>query len=49
VRIYTERHSTDEREYGQDSREALRATIEAAQAFSDLKGYTGRESPTVVT
>jgi phosphoglucomutase len=49
VRIYTERHSTDEREYGQDSREALKATIEAAQAFSDLKGYTGRESPTVVT
>lgn len=49
VRIYAEKHETDEAKYDKDSRDALKPTIKAALSFSDLKRFTGRDNPTVVT
>lgn len=49
VRLYVEKYSQDESEYGRDTQEGLKPLIEAALAFSGLKSFTGREEPTVIT
>jgi phosphoglucomutase len=49
VRLYVEKYSQDEAEYGRDTQEGLKPLIEAALAFSGLKQFTGREEPTVIT
>lgn len=49
VRLYVEKYSKDESEYGKDAQDGLKPLIEVALAVSKLKEFTGREKPTVIT
>lgn len=49
VRLYVEKYSKDESEYGKDAQEGLKPLIEVALAISKLKEYTGRDKPNVIT
>lgn len=49
VRLYVEKYSKDESEYGKDAQDGLKPLIEVALSVSKLKEYTGREKPTVIT
>jgi phosphoglucomutase len=49
VRLYVERYSKNESEYGMDAQDGLKPLIEVALEVSKLKEFTGREKPTVIT
>jgi phosphoglucomutase len=49
VRLYVERYSKEESEYGLDAQDGLKPLIEVALEVSKLKEFTGREKPTVIT
>jgi phosphoglucomutase len=49
VRLYVERYSKEESEYGLDAQDGLKPLIEVALSVSKLKEFTGREKPTVIT
>jgi phosphoglucomutase len=49
VRLYVERYSKNESEYGLDAQEGLKPLIEVALKVSKMKEFTGREKPTVIT
>ena len=49
VRLYVERYSKEESEYGLDAQDGLKPLIEVALKVSKLKEFTGREKPTVIT
>ena len=49
VRLYVEKYSKDESEYGHDAQVGLKPLIDVALSVSKLKEYTGRDKPTVIT
>ena len=49
IRLYVEKYSKTESEYGGDTQEGLKPLIEAALSFSKLVELTGRQEPTVIT
>lgn len=49
VRLYVERYSKNESEYGLDAQDGLKPLIEVALETSKLKEFTGRDKPTVIT
>ncbi|MBW0488128.1 hypothetical protein O181_027843 [Austropuccinia psidii MF-1] len=49
IRIYVEKYSKDESEYGQDTQKGLKPLIEVALKLSKLQDFTGRDQPTVIT
>ncbi|CAD6563636.1 MAG: Phosphoglucomutase-2 [Tremellales sp. Tagirdzhanova-0007] len=49
VRLYTEKYSKDEGEYGEEAQVGLKPLIEVALAVSKMKEFTKREKPDVIT
>lgn len=49
IRLYVEKYSRDEAEYGRDTQEGLKPLIEVALKLSHLVETTGRKEPTVIT
>jgi len=49
VRLYVEKYSKDESEYGHDAQDGLKPLIEVALEVSKLKEFTKREKPDVIT
>jgi phosphoglucomutase len=49
IRLYVEKYSKDEGEYGRDTQEGLKPLIEVALSLSKLVETTGRKEPTVIT
>ena len=49
VRMYIEQYEADEAKQGIDAQVALKPLIDIALEVSELKKFTGRESPTVIT
>ncbi|GAB5590056.1 hypothetical protein Unana1_04956 [Umbelopsis nana] len=49
VRLYVEKYSNNAAEYDADTQKALKPLIDQALAISQLKEFTGREKPTVIT
>ncbi|RSH90817.1 Phosphoglucomutase-2 [Saitozyma podzolica] len=49
VRLYVEKYSKNESEYGLDAQVGLKPLIEVALGVSKLKEYTGRDKPDVIT
>lgn len=49
VRLYVEKYSRNESEYGDDAQVGLKPLIEVALATSKLQEFTKREKPTVIT
>ncbi|KDN52416.1 hypothetical protein K437DRAFT_254192 [Tilletiaria anomala UBC 951] len=49
IRLYVEKYSNDEKEFLADAQEGLKPLIDVALQLSDLKTFTGREKPTVIT
>lgn len=49
LRLYLERHEPDATQHGLDTQQALSALIAHAHELSQIKQYTGRDRPTVIT
>lgn len=49
VRMYVERYESDPSRYALDAQVALKPVVDAALDISQLKEYTGRDRPTVIT
>jgi len=49
VRMYVEKYSKNESEYGDDAQHGLKPLIEVALKTSKLAEFTGRNEPTVIT
>ena len=49
LRVYIERYVTDLSQFDFDTQEALATLIHTAEFIADIKGYTGRTKPTVIT
>lgn len=49
VRLYVEKYSKDEKEYGEDAQVGLKPLIEVALATSKLQEFTKRDKPDVIT
>lgn len=49
IRMYIDKYEQDEKQFEKDSQEALKDLIEVALELSQLKKFTGREKPTVIT
>ncbi|KAJ2957385.1 hypothetical protein NQZ79_g6894 [Umbelopsis isabellina] len=49
VRLYVEKYSNNTAEYDADTQKALKPLIDQALIISQLKEYTGRDKPTVIT
>ena len=49
VRLYVEKYSKDDKEYGEDAQVGLKPLIEVALAVSKLKEFTKRDKPDVIT
>lgn len=49
VRLYVEKYSRNESEYGDDAQVGLKPLIEVALAVSKLQEFTKRSEPTVIT
>ena len=49
LRVYIERYVTDLGQFDFDTQEALSTLIHTAEFVADIKGYTGRTKPTVIT
>ncbi|CAJ0634613.1 11857_t:CDS:10 [Entrophospora sp. SA101] len=49
IRLYVEKYSQNELEYGNDTQIALKPLIDVALEISKLHDFTGRDKPTVIT
>nr|ODN91024.1 phosphoglucomutase [Cryptococcus depauperatus CBS 7855] len=49
IRLYVEKYSKDESEYGKDAQDGLKPLIEVALTLSKLKEFIGSEKPSVIT
>jgi phosphoglucomutase len=49
IRVYIEQYQADETKLGQDPQDALLKLVQLALSFSQLKDFTGRDAPTVIT
>ncbi|MBC7281483.1 alpha-D-glucose phosphate-specific phosphoglucomutase [Hoeflea sp.] len=49
LRVYMERHEPDPAHHDEETQEALAPVIEAAEALAEIRKWTGRDSPTVIT
>lgn len=49
VRLYVEKYSDNPAEYANDTQVALKPLIDVALELSQLKEFTGRTEPTVIT
>ncbi|MDZ7602370.1 MAG: alpha-D-glucose phosphate-specific phosphoglucomutase [Hoeflea sp.] len=49
LRIYMERHEPYPARHGQETQAALSPVVEAAEALADIRKWTGRTAPTVIT
>ena len=49
LRIYIERYEADPARHDQDPQQALAPLIAASREVADLKGYLGRDEPSVIT
>ncbi len=49
LRVYIEKYVTDVDQFELDTQEALKSLIHIAELIADIKGYTGRTKPTVIT
>lgn len=49
IRLYVEKYSQDESEYGKDAQDGLKPLIEVALKTSKLQEFTGRDKPDVIT
>jgi phosphoglucomutase len=49
VRLYVEKYSKNESEYGHDAQDGLKPLIEVALGVSKLKEFTKRDKPDVIT
>ncbi|WVF68735.1 hypothetical protein IAT40_003507 [Kwoniella sp. CBS 6097] len=49
VRLYVEKYSKNEAEYGNDAQDGLKPLIEVALSVSKLKEFTKRDKPDVIT
>ncbi|EER26463.1 Phosphoglucomutase-2 [Coccidioides posadasii str. Silveira] len=49
IRLYVERHESDEKEFSKDAQDYLKENIDLAIKLLKLKEYVGREEPTVKT
>ncbi|MCK5895279.1 MAG: alpha-D-glucose phosphate-specific phosphoglucomutase [Cocleimonas sp.] len=49
LRVYLERYVTDLDQFDFDTQDALDTLIQTAEFIADIKGYTGRTKPTVIT
>ncbi|CAG8483658.1 10388_t:CDS:10 [Acaulospora colombiana] len=49
IRLYMEKYSRNASEYESDTQEALKPLIDVALEISELRKFTGREKPTVIT
>ena len=49
VRVYVEKYTKEESQYGQDTAEGLKGLIEVALNISRLVEFLEREKPTVIT
>ena len=49
LRVYIEKYVTDLDQFELDTQEALKSLIQTAESIADIKGYTGRTKPTVIT
>ncbi|KAI8050980.1 hypothetical protein BDF22DRAFT_694254 [Syncephalis plumigaleata] len=49
VRLYVERYESDPSKYNLDAQVALKPVVDVALALAQLKEYTGRDRPTVIT
>lgn len=49
VRLYVEKYSRNESEYGEDAQVGLKPLIEVALSLSKLPEFTKRDKPTVIT
>lgn len=49
VRLYVEKYSNNPAEYANATQEALKPLIDVALELSQLRKYTGRDEPTVIT
>ncbi len=49
VRLYVEKYSKDESEYGEDAQVGLKPLIEVALAVSKLQDFIKRDKPSVIT
>ncbi|ORX37118.1 phosphoglucomutase [Kockovaella imperatae] len=49
IRLYVEKYSQDESEYGKDAQDGLKPLIEVALKVSKLQEFTGRDKPDVIT
>ncbi|SOE16386.1 phosphoglucomutase [Hoeflea halophila] len=49
LRIYMERYEPDPAHLGEETQDALRPLIDAAEALADIRKRTGREAPSVIT
>ena len=49
LRVYIEKYVTDLAQFELDTQDALKSLIQTAESIADIKGYTGRTEPTVIT
>ncbi|KJS14996.1 MAG: phosphoglucomutase [Hoeflea sp. BRH_c9] len=49
LRVYMERHEPDASRHDQETLTALAPVIEAAEALAEIRKWTGRDAPTVIT
>ncbi|KGF69549.1 phosphoglucomutase [Hoeflea sp. BAL378] len=49
LRVYMERHEPDPARHGQETQDALAPVIAAAESLAGIRGWTGRDAPTVIT
>ncbi|HFD32374.1 MAG TPA: alpha-D-glucose phosphate-specific phosphoglucomutase, partial [Gammaproteobacteria bacterium] len=49
LRVYIEKYVTDVDQFELNTQEALKSLIHIAELIADIKGYTGRTKPTVIT
>lgn len=49
MRLYVEKYSKDESEYGNDAQVGLKPLIEVALEISKLKEFVKRDKPSVIT
>lgn len=49
LRVYIEKYVTDIEQFDFDTQEALESLIYTAEFIANIKGYTGRTEPTVIT
>ena len=49
LRVYIEKYVTELDQFEMETQEALETLIQTAEFIADIKGYTGRTKPTVIT